>query len=521
MLRGVLSRWPARRVTVAAYGAVGNGVVDDTAAIQRAIDGAGDVPLEFPPGDYLVSDTLYVDDSRATGGNTRVARKWIGAGAFNAPLSVESGVRTQHTRLKLTKVSGTCIDVLGQGFSAEGIFFDGDAADGATTLKLYRSDTFEDIDAYFRGCRFRNGLRGIHIVGRGLDVQGCAFETMNYPIYLDFPASIDSDSSFGQQTDSAYRAITIKGNRFHSIDQACIANLGSQASQLVNLDVIGNHCDGGSVLRFWDGNLGRLASIVGNKVSALKASGSGMRVPGGNDFTITGNTFSGYIDSIATDTDRPNYLLEFTGSVGRFSITGNVFQNCVLRAIAANASANFDQGAVVGNVFYDFAGDPGNAVRPAIYVTGNMTDTVISGNWFGQPTGRTYSTELVRCDGTVGRSKVVGNVFNTTRHRIHNNVAFGGEPGGTITSTATDYTTTPADSIIRVTSTASARTITLSTTRLEPGHEFLIKDTSGGAGTNNITISGVNTDGSASVVINTNYGYARLRYNGTTFDRVG
>ncbi len=47
------------------YGAVGNGSADDTTAIQAAIDAAesdgGGVVL-FPPGDYLISATLIVDD---------------------------------------------------------------------------------------------------------------------------------------------------------------------------------------------------------------------------------------------------------------------------------------------------------------------------------------------------------------------------------------------------------------------------------------------------------------------------
>ena len=66
-MQQVLDQW----VTAASFGAVGNGIVDDTAAIQRAIDQLflnpstqGLVParvtLEFAPGTYKVTNTLYI-----------------------------------------------------------------------------------------------------------------------------------------------------------------------------------------------------------------------------------------------------------------------------------------------------------------------------------------------------------------------------------------------------------------------------------------------------------------------------
>ena len=42
------------------FGAVGDGVVDDTDAIQHALND-GDGLIEFPRGEYLVTRTLVVD----------------------------------------------------------------------------------------------------------------------------------------------------------------------------------------------------------------------------------------------------------------------------------------------------------------------------------------------------------------------------------------------------------------------------------------------------------------------------
>jgi hypothetical protein len=76
---------------------------------------------------------------------------------------------------------------------------------------------------------------------------------------------------------------------------------------------------------------------------------------------------------------------------------------------------------------------------------------------------------------------------------------------------------------IGVTDTSSARTITLPNTAgsLAPteGSYFIVKDESGAAATNNITVAtnGGNIDGAASYVINTNYGSITFVFDGTNY----
>lgn len=88
------------------------------------------------------------------------------------------------------------------------------------------------------------------------------------------------------------------------------------------------------------------------------------------------------------------------------------------------------------------------------------------------------------------------------------------------TATATNYTATSADYIIAVTSTASARTITLPAVAGTTGRVYVIKDESGGAATNNITIDGnasETIDGATTKVINTNYGTSTIYSNGSAW----
>ena len=89
------------------------------------------------------------------------------------------------------------------------------------------------------------------------------------------------------------------------------------------------------------------------------------------------------------------------------------------------------------------------------------------------------------------------------------------------TATATSYTVQNTDYIIAVTSTASARTITLPDSGNTAAQGYVIKDESGGAATNNISVvvnGGTKTiDGVTSYAINVNYGSITVYYNGTNY----
>lgn len=87
------------------------------------------------------------------------------------------------------------------------------------------------------------------------------------------------------------------------------------------------------------------------------------------------------------------------------------------------------------------------------------------------------------------------------------------------TATPISYQVLGTDAIIGVTSTAAARTITMPNASLTTGQQWEIKDESGGAATNNITVSGngFNIDGAANYVISTNYGSVSIYWSGSNF----
>ncbi len=88
------------------------------------------------------------------------------------------------------------------------------------------------------------------------------------------------------------------------------------------------------------------------------------------------------------------------------------------------------------------------------------------------------------------------------------------------TATAVSYQVLITDVIIGVTSNASARTITMPNAGMIAGQVWTVKDCAGTAqSANNITISGngATIDGSATFVININYGSVDIFFDGTNF----
>jgi len=121
----------------------------------------------------------------------------------------------------------------------------------------------------------------------------------------------------------------------------------------------------------------------------------------------------------------------------------------------------------------------------------------------------TDSKFLIDAGGAVG----IGTTTPNSKLQINGSLAV------KRTATAEDYTTS-GETIVGVTDTTAARTITLATADCVEGRLITIKDESGGAGTHSITIAteGSETiDGASTVTISTNYGCIRLYSNGNNW----
>lgn len=79
---------------------------------------------------------------------------------------------------------------------------------------------------------------------------------------------------------------------------------------------------------------------------------------------------------------------------------------------------------------------------------------------------------------------------------------------------------TSDDLLVAVTDTSAPRTITLATADVEDGRVIIVKDESGGAAANNITVAtqGAETiDGAATQTISANYGALRIYSDGSNW----
>lgn len=88
------------------------------------------------------------------------------------------------------------------------------------------------------------------------------------------------------------------------------------------------------------------------------------------------------------------------------------------------------------------------------------------------------------------------------------------------TATAISYSVLTTDQLVAVTDTSAARTITLPTAVGVTGKMYMIKDESGAAATNNITIATTSSqkiDGASTRVINTNYGFMSVYSDGANW----
>lgn len=94
---------------VRGYGAKGDGVTDDTEAIQRAIDANADGALAFPPGTYLISDTIKIDQRIALHfyGATIKATKTMSAMFYTDSWNFESSLKT----IAMIGDGASCLDL--------------------------------------------------------------------------------------------------------------------------------------------------------------------------------------------------------------------------------------------------------------------------------------------------------------------------------------------------------------------------------------------------------------------------
>lgn len=154
--------------TVKAYGAKGDGVTDDTTAIQQAIDANANGAVAFPPGTYLISDTIKI--------NQRCSLHFYGvtikaAKTMSAMFSVESiNIGSTLKAISFNGYRATTFDlnckasvgIYADGLSISGINFES-LPDNAVGIYIKNQSYLDDIMMSNHGST--SGTVGIDIKG--------------------------------------------------------------------------------------------------------------------------------------------------------------------------------------------------------------------------------------------------------------------------------------------------------------------------------------------------------------------
>ena len=387
-------------VNVKDFGAKGDGVTDDTAAIQAAFDSSSSI--FFPDGSYLVSSTLEVPfgvDRRDFFGtcrpnaNTKNAQR-KGAVIFFTQEDVGINIRSSQSQFYMLGFSG-----------------DETNEDSLLCLNFEKLVNTDDVDAHCVFCSFFNAKTACAVQGRSTTVMDNLFSMVCVGVNLRWPTSGYEYEDEAQTPPFANRAIRILRNRKHGIGA-----LGSASSALVQNDgdvlrsaiISQNMLDvGGTLIRDTKGLENCL--ITGNVVdlsghAAIISSGSVLNT------SIYGNAFSFRVSKVENSVNPYTYrnLINLSGTVDGLLITQNFFGGFSQHGISISATTAKD--VCVANNLFDCSGvtNPELAYRVGLVTTTGINGLQFEGNVFtGTLTNMTAA--LAAPVGGITRAIVTGN----------------------------------------------------------------------------------------------------------------
>lgn len=236
-------------------------------------------------------------------------------------------------------------------------------------------------------------------------------------------------------------------------------------------------------------------AVAGNAVSIAASGRFGISADSDNT-AINGNTIA------SSSAETESWGIYTRADRSHITISGNVLDGNDIAKIGIHSYRPLLGLTETGNAIHNFTQN-GTLVSASSAVT--IDAGAALGNTY-QPASAGFATSFSGA-AALGQRFLIG---DSERGFSLRRLAQAGNY--TITATDPDY--------IGITSTAAARTVTLpAASAVSAGRTFVVKDESGAAATNNITVqrAGSDTiDGATTKVINTNYGSARLYSDGAS-----
>lgn len=549
---------------VANFGAAADGTTDDTSAIQNAIDAAvtaGGGQVLLPRGQYKLTDTITLGDGvdlvgqgsltvlkpvfDSTPPNRVIDNDWVNG---NSNISLRnfkldrSGDNVEHGIL-LNGVDGLLID---------GLEIAGDPAVQSGTIAISAigpSTRLESKNVRVVNC----SLRDVHNFGvQAGYVDGCVISNntaynASREVFAAEPepgntaknVTISSNTIYGspavdgsitgliivtENSGGTVSGVSITGNSVRQAPSPTDANIGILIYGGTAVTVTGNtvYDMGGAGIQAGQDLTSATTGVVitGNAVynCAQAGAASGISLRKAENCVVTGNYVSGedHSYSVEESAAAADNMIAFntlrdTNPVNAISAGTSVFGN---KTTDGNAEINY--GTSVNSASALGIDSSSSGAKRLKFKTGGVDRwwVEVSGSESGNSSGSNMMF-IVRDDS--------GNSAGTalTLRRLGRQTTFGGGIAIFRRVVTANYTITAAEHLVAVTDTSAARTLTLpSAVTFGTGGLLIIKDESGGAATNNITINRASTqtiDGQTSVVINTNYGKVQLYSNGANW----
>ena len=155
---------PTGVASVKAYGAVGDGVTNDTTAIQAALDDTAVGLLYFPPGTYLSGNLNITSRTGLVIEGQGATLDWTGTGSASAPIGL--------------RITGTCreISIRGLRFLGDGVDTNYHAGIWSTTAAVIENLRIEanHFESLAVGCWLNRAGSG---TWHGITITGNEFET--------------------------------------------------------------------------------------------------------------------------------------------------------------------------------------------------------------------------------------------------------------------------------------------------------------------------------------------------------
>lgn len=214
---------------VLAFGAVGDGVTDDTSAIQACINQSPrEGVIYFPP------TAAHYKVSSLTVPNHKHGLKLAGAGKNKSTIvfsaSTAFSIQSEFVHVESLRLTGP-------GFMVEGSCLFRDERPGHTA----------DFDLRLRDCQIHNVETVTEAKGRGVVIDDCQFGTIRrYIMKADFPASavFQPGPEDIQKYDTGFRGFIFRNNRIHYGPCIILHNTGWNKKSLTGVLISGNQLEG-------------------------------------------------------------------------------------------------------------------------------------------------------------------------------------------------------------------------------------------------------------------------------------